>query len=321
MRRSTWLELFPFDPEIDRTYHRRKRDQRMAGEREERSLRSYIMPTVQGIIQSIVPPPITTNNFEIRPAVISMIQNSLQFSGLPSEDPNQHLAKFLNICNTFKVNGASEEAITLRVFPFSLTGRAWNWLDSLPPNSITTWAQLVEKFLGKYFPPSKTGQLRNEITNFRQQEGESLYEAWERMKDLQRRCPHHGLPKEVLLQTFYQGTLQNTKYLLDAAAGGSLMNLSYQGAYEKIEDMANNVSHHYGGERTATPKKPVGVLEVGESTAYMAKIDASLRELTNQVKSMQLGAASQACQMGAMPMYGDAVGEDFDQVSEGSVGQ
>ena len=57
-------------------------------------------------------------------------------------------------------------------------------VNSLPPGLITTWEELAQKFLAKYFPPSKTAKLRNDITTFVQLEGESLYEAWERYKDL-----------------------------------------------------------------------------------------------------------------------------------------
>ncbi|PPD90687.1 hypothetical protein GOBAR_DD12374 [Gossypium barbadense] len=45
-----------------------------------------------------------------------------------------------------------------------------------------------------YFPPSKNAKLRNEITTFQQLDDESLYEAWERFKELLRKCPHYGIP-------------------------------------------------------------------------------------------------------------------------------
>ncbi|MBC2863257.1 hypothetical protein H7U16_25960 [Klebsiella pneumoniae] len=34
--------------------------------------------------------------------------------------------------------------------------KAKAWLNSLPIGSITSWNQLVNKFLGKFFPMSKT---------------------------------------------------------------------------------------------------------------------------------------------------------------------
>lgn len=122
-----------------------------------------------------------------------MVQQD-QFGGGDVENPNNHLANFLEICDTIKLNGVSEDAIRLRLFPFSLKNKAKEWLNSKPPNSFTTWNTLSQAFLSKYFPPVKTAKLRNDITSFVQFDGESLYEAWERFKDLQRRCPHHGLP-------------------------------------------------------------------------------------------------------------------------------
>src|SRR2546430_8905555 len=49
-----------------------------------------------------------------------MIQNHVQFYGLPNEDPNQHIANFLEYCDTVKMNGVSNDAIRLRLFSFSL---------------------------------------------------------------------------------------------------------------------------------------------------------------------------------------------------------
>ncbi|GJY37986.1 reverse transcriptase domain-containing protein [Tanacetum coccineum] len=58
----------------------------------------------------------------------------------------------------------------------------------LPPGGD----DLVSKFINFFFPPSKTTNLRNEITNFRQIAQESFSEAWERFKELLRKCPHHA---------------------------------------------------------------------------------------------------------------------------------
>jgi len=111
------------------------------------------------------------------------------------EDPNLHLSVFLEVCNTLKINGASTDAIRLRLFLFSLRDKARAWLHALPPRSITMWDELTKGFLAKFFPPSRTTSLRNQITSFTQREDESLCEAWERFKDLLRLCPDHGLQK------------------------------------------------------------------------------------------------------------------------------
>ncbi|GJT17962.1 reverse transcriptase domain-containing protein [Tanacetum coccineum] len=60
------------------------------------------------------------------------------------------------------------------------------WLEKEPPRSIQTWDDLVSKFINKFFPPSKTTNLRNEITRFQQRFDETFYEAWDRFNDLLR---------------------------------------------------------------------------------------------------------------------------------------
>jgi len=72
-------------------------------------------------------------------------------------------------------------------------------LQNEEPNSFTTWEMLSKAFLSKYFPPGKIAKLRAEITPFIQRDGESLYEAWDRFKDLQRECPDHAVPDWLLI--------------------------------------------------------------------------------------------------------------------------
>ena len=72
-----------------------------------------------------------------------MIQNSVQYHGLPSEDPNLHIAYFLDICDMFKVNGVPDDAIRLRLFLFSLKDKVREWLNFLLAVSIYDWATLA----------------------------------------------------------------------------------------------------------------------------------------------------------------------------------
>nr|GEX41162.1 reverse transcriptase domain-containing protein [Tanacetum cinerariifolium] len=75
--------------------------------------------------------------------------------------------------------------------PTEGAGAARRWLEKEPPCSITTWEDLLSKFINEFFPPSRTTNLRNEISNFQQRFDESFHEAWDRYKDLLRACPHH----------------------------------------------------------------------------------------------------------------------------------
>jgi len=95
-----------------------------------------------------------------------------------------------------------------------------------------------QAFLARFFPPSKTAQLRAKLYQFTQNDGESHYDPWERFKEMLRLCPHHGLEKWLIIHTFYNGLTYITKIIVDAAAGGALMNKDFTTTYALIEDMA-----------------------------------------------------------------------------------
>nr|GEX48629.1 reverse transcriptase domain-containing protein [Tanacetum cinerariifolium] len=100
-------------------------------------------PSLNGRGGPIAPIAIQATNFGLKNGMIQQVQNSCQFHGLPGDDANKHLDKFLHVTESIKI-------------------------DHLPRNSINTFEQMAKMFLGKYFPPSMVTKLRNEITNFRQ---------------------------------------------------------------------------------------------------------------------------------------------------------
>ena len=92
-------------------------------------------PTVVQL--AIRQPPIQANNFELKGLTLQMLHNK-QFHGLPSEIPNANLISFIEVCDTVKYNGVTEEALRLLMFPLSLSDQAKHWLTSQPPDSITS---------------------------------------------------------------------------------------------------------------------------------------------------------------------------------------
>nr|GEV84413.1 reverse transcriptase domain-containing protein [Tanacetum cinerariifolium] len=150
-------------------------------------------------------------------------KNSCQFHGLPGDDANKHLDKFLHVTQSINVNGVTDDALRLYLFPHSLTHHATAWFDRLPRNSINTFEQMAKMFLRKYFPPFMVTKLRNEITNFRQCPDESLFEAWEHYKLSIDRCPNHNMLPVTQIDTFYNGLTLRHSNTINAAAGGKFM--------------------------------------------------------------------------------------------------
>ncbi|KAL0439443.1 UNVERIFIED_CONTAM: hypothetical protein Slati_2427300 [Sesamum latifolium] len=126
-----------------------------------RPMMEYSFPTADGTISSIAKPVVERNNFEIKPAIIQIIWSSVQFYGLPDEDPNKHLVNFFEICDTFKFKGVSNDAVRLRFF-LSLCDTAKDWLQSLPAaNRATIDAAAGGTIMKKL--PSEAFNIINEI--------------------------------------------------------------------------------------------------------------------------------------------------------------
>ncbi|KAD7478085.1 hypothetical protein E3N88_01221 [Mikania micrantha] len=210
----------------------------MADQDDDRMISDFAKPSLGGLEPSITRPTVEANNFEIKSSIIQMVQNTVQFDGKDHEDPNLHIAGFLEICATFKINGASDDAIRLRLFPFTLRDRAKAWLISLPSGCITTWNQMSEKFFEKYFPPEKTAKLRARILSSQQDDGETFYEAWERFKDLMIKVPRHGLELWRQCETFYNGLDVSGRQWLDSYAGGDFGAKRPREAFELLEKAA-----------------------------------------------------------------------------------
>ena len=55
-------------------------------------------------------PAIEAENFELKLALITMVQQH-QFTGHPSEDPNENIGRFIRMANIVKLNGVRPEVI------------------------------------------------------------------------------------------------------------------------------------------------------------------------------------------------------------------
>ncbi|GJS13334.1 reverse transcriptase domain-containing protein [Tanacetum coccineum] len=192
---------------------------------DQRTMAQLLQAPTEGYEDAIVVPAITADNFELKHGLLTLVQNK-PFCGLDKEDPHAHIRYFNKITSTLKFPNVPNTSIKLMLFPFSLEGAARIWLKKEPPRSILTWDDLVSKFINQFFPPSKTTNLRNEITNFRQRFDESFSEAWDRFKDLLRACPHHGFSELHQLDTFYNALNSNDQDSLNSAAGAIVSKVS-----------------------------------------------------------------------------------------------
>ncbi|GJU43507.1 reverse transcriptase domain-containing protein [Tanacetum coccineum] len=189
---------------------------------DQRTMAELLQAPTEGYGDAIVIPAILAKNLEFKHGLLNLVTSKKNY-GFEKEDPHAHIRWFNKITSIIKYRDVPNSSINIMLFPFSIEGASRIWLEKEPPRSILTWEDLVSKFINKFFSPSKTTNLLNEITNFQQRFDESFCEAWDCFKDVLRACPHHGFTELHLLDTFYNGLTLTDQDSLNAAAGGNLL--------------------------------------------------------------------------------------------------
>lgn len=239
----------------------------------------------------IQPPPIE-GQYEIKSTLIGMLP---QFYGNSNEDPFDHIQRFTNCCDTLIVNDNVKEYVLMKAFPFSLKDKADQWIKNIG-KVITTWEQLQSEFLKKFFPIGRTNALRNAINTFTQLPNEHFHETWERFQDLIRKCPHHGITQNILVQTFYGGLNETMRFNIDASCGGSHLNKDEDFLWNLFESMAEN-SMANTSIRTYAAKAPVAAFRVdnpqdtvipnlGSLVQKLEKIDTVSQQIDQMAKDI-----------------------------------
>nr|GEZ00364.1 reverse transcriptase domain-containing protein [Tanacetum cinerariifolium] len=102
------------------------------------TIEDLCQPSLNGRGGPIAPIAIQATNFGLKNDMIQQVQNSCQFHGLPGDDAKKHLDKFLHVTQSIKVNGVTDDALRLYLFPHSLTHHATAWLTSKSKQLLLT---------------------------------------------------------------------------------------------------------------------------------------------------------------------------------------
>ncbi|XP_056697851.1 uncharacterized protein [Spinacia oleracea] len=303
--RARQRSLHPLDLELERTLRRLRRVRTLSsshnrfeslsvGVEQEESEQAFVtmaLPVknlgIPGAFEAtcgIQAPTTNVNNFEIKPSLINLVQ-SHPFCGKSNESPHEHLKQFEHYCDTIKHYGVTSDYVRLTLFRFSLLGRASDWLDKeVKPNSLRTWNKVTKAFFSKFYSHGKTAEYRHKIQSFEQKRDESLFEAWDRFKEYQRECPHPGIPKWLLLQTFYLGLSPTSKTSLDARAGGPIMNKTEDQTEEIIEDVVQNYQAGHVGARDYDGKDRNGD---GKGSVYAMEQARIIEKLSSRLEKLE----------------------------------
>ncbi|CAN6704258.1 unnamed protein product [Malus baccata var. baccata] len=235
-----------------------------------------------------------TDEFELKSSLLHHIP---KYHGLSMEEPNKHLKEFEVVCSSMTPINVDGNILMMKAFPFSLLEKAKDWLYELAPGTVTSWDSMKRAFLEKFFPTSRVILLRKWISGIQQDRGESFPSYYERFKSLVASCPQHQMKEELLIQYFYEGLLPMERQMLDASAGGALVDKTPEAAKVLIANRAHNAQQYEGVGQRDPPRPQVNeVSAITELQNQMANLTTLLSQVVEGPK-VQNVAACGVCSM------------------------
>jgi hypothetical protein len=103
----------------------------------------------------------------------------------------------------------------IRMFLLSLTGAAFNWFTSLPPNLIDSWVSLEQKF-PDYFHNGEVELRLSDLTSLRQKYTKTVSDYLRQFREVRNWCYNLTIAKKDLVNLAFVGL---TPYLRDKLDG------------------------------------------------------------------------------------------------------
>ncbi|CAN6552293.1 unnamed protein product [Malus baccata var. baccata] len=217
-------------------------------------------------------------------AVDNRTLKELSASGLDNATPLCiQYPRAAQVCSSMTPVNVDGNILKMKAFPFSLMDKAKDWLYELAPGTVTSWESMKRAFLEKFFPTSRIILLRKKISGIQQEEGESFPTYYERFKSLVASCPQHQMKEELLLQYFYEGLLPLERQMLDASAGGALVDKTPMAAKVLIANRALNAQQYEGVGQRGPPRHQV------HEVSATSDLHSQLANLTSIVSQMAEG--------------------------------
>ncbi|GJR90724.1 hypothetical protein Tco_0214735 [Tanacetum coccineum] len=151
------------------------------------------------------------STFEIKGQHIREL-HMIYFSGGQTDSSVEHISNVLKIANIFN----AQESTLIQVFPLTLEGIAKRWFKRTSTKCTKSWSDLKQNFIRRFCPPAMIFKQLSEIRNFKQEDGEYLFDTWERYNDLLFKCPFHDLNDHQKVNTFYNGLNSQTRRVVDS---------------------------------------------------------------------------------------------------------
>nr|XP_016507622.1 PREDICTED: uncharacterized protein LOC107825297 [Nicotiana tabacum] len=150
---------------------------------------------------------------------------------------------------------------------------AKQWLRSLPTRWIRKWEDMTKKFLHKYFSAAKIGKfIRIQM----------VFEAWERFKEIVRKCQHNGIDLWMQLQDFWDRLTLSSRRTLNTACGVPLMKKTLDEVVLILDELSKDANQW--PTKSNDRRKLVGVHQVDSNTTMQDQLET----MANEIRKMTL---------------------------------
>ncbi|GJY12407.1 reverse transcriptase domain-containing protein [Tanacetum coccineum] len=151
--------------------------------------------------------------------------HNISFSGGPTDNVVKHISNVLEIANIFNTREST---------------------------------LLQQNFFRRFCPPAMIFKQLSEIQNFKQEDGESLFDTWERYNDLLFKCPFHDLNEHQKVNTFYNGLNNQTRRTVDT--NSLIPGLTASDALKSIQKLVEHSHKWHCDENYTTTPDPLRII-------------------------------------------------------------
>ncbi|GKC15013.1 hypothetical protein Tco_1011795 [Tanacetum coccineum] len=229
--------------------------------------------------------------FEVKGQLLKELRKN-SFSGGPSDSAVEHISNVLEIASIFN----AQESTLIHVFPLTLEGIAKRWFERTSTECTKIWSDLKQNFIRRFCPPAMIFKQLSEIRNFKQEEGESIFDSWERYNNLLFKCPFHDLNDHQKVNTFYHGLNSQIRRAVDS--NGLIHGLTALDALKSIQKLVEHSHKWHCEENHMTTLDPLLIIteklkllnhEMEELKVDFCKLntDDDIKSYYDEVKSIR----------------------------------
>jgi hypothetical protein len=123
-----------------------------------------------------------------------------KFTSDDTKTTYEHIGRFLAQVNDVGITDVHK----IRMFTLSLTGAAFNWFTSLPPNSIDSWVSMEQKF-HDYFYNGEAELRLSDFTSLRQKYTKTISDYLRQYREVRNRCYNLTIGEKDLADLAFVG--------------------------------------------------------------------------------------------------------------------